>query len=83
MKLREYLAMGKKVACNDVGEMRLFRTLTYQSSSCIDDFADAICTALTKGDGRECNGPEFIRDRFNWDVIGRDFFQKIREEFGV
>jgi glycosyltransferase involved in cell wall biosynthesis len=81
MKLREYLAMGKKVASNNVGDMVEFKDFTYQSSGGIDGFADAMCRALAAADGREGRAPEFIRAHYDWDTIGRDFFETLRRKF--
>jgi glycosyltransferase involved in cell wall biosynthesis len=77
MKLREYLAMNKKVVCNDLFEMREFASFTYQSSSEIDDFADKIVFALSHSDGRELGGREYIKENYDWESEGRRFYEKL------
>jgi glycosyltransferase involved in cell wall biosynthesis len=77
MKIREYLAMGKKVVCNDLEEMRQFAGFTYQSASNPDDFADKIILALTSSDNRELKGRDFAMANYDWETIGDSFFNKI------
>ena len=83
MKLREYLAMEKKVVTNDVGELADFARFTYQSSSRIDDFAATIEQALEGGDGREMEGARFVRERYDWRAIGARFVQRLAAIYGT
>lgn len=77
MKLRECLAMGKKIVCNDFGDLKKFEKYTYQSSSNLEDFADKIIQTLKKSDQREIKGLRYIRKNLDWNKIGKDFFNKI------
>lgn len=83
MKLREYLAMEKKVVTNDVGELADFARFTYQSSSRIEDFATTIERVLEGGDGREIEGARFVRERYDWRAIGERFYRRIVDVCGV
>lgn len=77
MKVREYLAMGKKVVCNDFGDLKNFREHTYQSSSEIGDYANKILEVFEKSDGRELHGRRYVRQNLDWKKIGRDFNNRI------
>jgi glycosyltransferase involved in cell wall biosynthesis len=78
MKLREYLAMGKKVVCNDVGDLKLFKDYTYQTSSTLEDFAHAIANVVEQEpDKRVKAGQRFVENNYSWDAIGREFNMKL------
>lgn len=80
MKLREYLAMGKKVACNDVGDLGLFEKYTYQTSSNIEDFANKIVEVVEQEpDKRVRLGQRFVENNYSWDMIGKRFNEKLEE----
>jgi len=74
MKLNEYLAMGKKVVCNDFGELKKFQEYVYGASSDLDDFAAKIIAALDGGDGREIKGQAHVRQELDWAAIGERYF---------
>lgn len=79
LKLREYLALGKKVVCNDVGELKDFRKYTYQTSLRLSGFAKMIIKVMLGfGDKREIKGKNFVRRKYGWEKIGRDFAKKLR-----
>ena len=78
MKLREYLALGKRVVCNDVGELKDFRGYTYQTSSRLSDFTKMINKVLSGfDDKREIKGRAFVRTNCSWQRIGREFALKL------
>lgn len=78
MKLREYLAMGKKVVCNDVGDLKLFEDYTYQTSSNLEDFAQTIADVVEQEpDKRVKAGQRFIENNYSWDAIGQEFNRKL------
>jgi len=82
MKLREYLALGKKVVCNDVGELKDFRKYTYQTSSNLSDFVKMTIKVLSGfGDKREARGRVLVRKNYSWEKIGKDFAKKLRNYF--
>ncbi|MBF0122123.1 MAG: glycosyltransferase [Candidatus Omnitrophica bacterium] len=78
MKVREYLAMRKKVVCNDYGEFVRFKKYTYQCSSSVAEYADRILQVLRQSDGREEAGERFIKANYDWNQIGESFFRKLR-----
>lgn len=80
MKLREYLALKKKVICNNVGELKYFKKYTYQSNKNIESFITILKNLLIKKpkDNREQKGYFFIRDNFNWQNIGKDFLNYLK-----
>ena len=54
MKLREMLALGLKVVCNDVGDLERFKDYTYQTGSGHEEVAHQLVSVLRDGgDGRE------------------------------
>jgi len=82
LKLREYLALGKKVVCNDIGELKDFRKYTYQTSSRLSDFAKMTIKVLSGfNDKREIKGRTFVRRNYSWEKIGRDLAKKLRTYF--
>ena len=79
MKIRECLAMGKKIVCNDYGDLKQFEKFTYQARGDINDFAEKILDVIDGGDSREIQGHNFIKNRYDWDTIGERFYNKLRE----
>lgn len=72
LKLREYFAAGLPVVCNDVGELKDFAHLTYQSNSDPAGFA-ALVVRVLKGhsDGRERAARAYAAERLDWSGIVR------------
>ncbi len=73
MKLREYLAMKRPVACNDIGDLRQFERYTYQSKTDVQDFADKIIDALTDKNNKPVYGYDFVVKNFSWEKIIENF----------
>ena len=78
MKLRECLAMGKKIVCSDFGELADFADVTYQAGSTAEEFATGIERALDGGDGRERRGPSRIASDYDWSSLGAAFAARLR-----
>jgi glycosyltransferase involved in cell wall biosynthesis len=71
LKLREYLAAGLPVVCNDIGELADFVNVTYQISGPdnVDQLADELVRLLDgNGDGREQDGRR-LAQRLDWQPI--------------
>lgn len=80
LKLREYLALGKKVICNDVGELKDFEKYTYQTSSQLSDYTKMIIRVLSGfGDKREIKGRGFVRKNYSWKKIGQDLSRRLKD----
>ena len=70
LKLREYFAAGLRVVCNDVGELRHFAHLTYQSGSDPRLFSANIIRVLQGySDGREQAARVYASERLDWRAI--------------
>ena len=70
LKLREYFASGLRVVCNDVGELKEFAHLTYQSGSDPGLFSTTIVRVLTGfSDGRERAARDYAARRLDWRAI--------------
>ena len=70
LKLREYFAAGLRVVCNDVGELKDFAHLTYQSGSGPGEFAANIVHVLGGfSDGREQAARAYASERLDWRAI--------------
>ncbi|GAG26565.1 unnamed protein product, partial [marine sediment metagenome] len=81
MKLREMLALGLKVVCNDVGDLRNFTNYTYQTDTDFEAVSNMLVKVLAEGgDGREKKGREFVRQNLRWDEIGLKLYERIRQE---
>lgn len=78
MKLRECMAMEKKIVCNDVGELKEFKKYCYQSGTSLEEYANKIIKTLKAGDKREIKARKLIEKRFNWNKIGEKFVKKLR-----
>lgn len=85
MKVREYLALKKRVVCNDVGELKEFKNYVYQSKTDINSFIKKIDYIIRNNitDGREKIGYEFVNKEYDWNKIGFDFKRFIDREFGL
>lgn len=81
MKLREMLALGLPVVCNDVGDLLAFRPYTYQVATNYDACAVELVRVLSQGgDGREKRGMTFVRQTMDWDRIGQDLYVRITRD---
>ncbi len=78
MKLRECMGMGKKIVCDDVGDLKQFSKYTYQTKADMNEFAEKIIKLLkSKGDGRELKARKFIEKNLDWNKLGEKFLEKI------
>lgn len=83
MKLREMLALGLPIVCNDVGDLRRFERFTYQAGSGHEDVAAELVRVLEHGpDGRERAGMAFVRKHMDWTCIGERLLVRLRELMG-
>ena len=81
MKLREYLAVGKKVVCTNVGELKSFEDCTYQTSTNIMSFANTIKKVIvSQGDGREYAGEALIKRDYDWKNITKKFLEEYNDK---
>jgi glycosyltransferase involved in cell wall biosynthesis len=81
LKIREYLAMGKKVVANDVGDLKLFSEYSYQTESDVDEYGKMI-TKILKGfdDGRQKKGKLFVKKNYSRSAIGAEFIEFLKNE---
>jgi glycosyltransferase involved in cell wall biosynthesis len=67
LKLREYLAAGLPIVCNDFGELKQFAEFTYNSPTSVDAFAGQLSAVLQGSlDGREQRGQAYARQQLDW-----------------
>ncbi len=83
MKMREQLALQRKVICNDIGELKMFKKYTYQSTGSIKNYIKLIdkCLSNRPKDKREIEGYKFIRKNYDWLSIGREFHKSMATKF--
>lgn len=80
MKLREYLAMGRKVVANRFGDLAEFGDSVYLAQD-LDEMPDTILRLLKEGgDGRESRGQAHVQVHLDWKAIGKGFHDRIQEE---
>jgi glycosyltransferase involved in cell wall biosynthesis len=71
LKLREYLAVGLQVVCNDAGDAYVFKDHVYVEPS-IDAMEKRLLELLDKGLIVNIDGRKFIEEHFRWEkVIGQ------------
>ncbi len=74
IKLREYLALGKRVVCNRYGELASFSKYCYQCDDKLDDYLKTLVELHeTGGDGRERLGKKLVEKECDWDRIAEGF----------
>ncbi len=76
LKIREYLACGIEVVCNDVGDVELFRDYIHISSS-IEEMFETISSLLSKPVRINNSGRNFIIKNFQWTDIIDGFCNKV------
>ena len=83
MKLRECLALGKKIVCNDFRDAKNFAAYIYLSSSVIEEYARKILSVMDTTDGRERKGACYVRKHLSWASIGKDFYDALSRQRGL
>ncbi len=83
MKIREYLALKKRVVCNKVGELKEFKEFTYQTDNDIKKFIKKIDFILKNNfsDKREIKGFKFVKNNYDWNIIGKKFANFLGRKF--
>jgi hypothetical protein len=79
MKLRECMAMEKKVVCDDVGELKKFKKYTYQTSPDLNQYSQKIIEALKSSDERKKRARIFIENNLDWKKLGEKFLKTIKK----
>jgi len=72
LKIREYLACGLDVVCNNVGDVELFRGYIHVEPD-IDAMFRTVASLLCNPARRNREAIDFIRREFNWSSIVADF----------
>jgi len=79
MKLREYLAMNKRVVTDDVGELQDFKRFTYQIPPNVKEYAEKIIEVLaTPPDKREESGGDYVRSLYDWESLGKGLYERLK-----
>ena len=76
LKIREYLACGLEVVCNDVGDVDLFKEYIHVSPT-IDEMFKAIEGLLSKPRMVNKAGRDFITEHYQWSGIIDAFCARI------
>lgn len=80
LKLREYLACGKKVVGNCVGDLAGFNKYTYQSSSKLESYSKMIGKVVSGyDDKRQIKGSNIVVKDYSWAKIGNDFLERLKK----
>jgi glycosyltransferase involved in cell wall biosynthesis len=77
LKLREYLAVGLQVVCNDAGDAYIFKNHVYVEPT-IDAMERRTMELLDKGLTINHEGRRFIEDYFRWDKSISALTERIR-----
>lgn len=80
MKVREYLSMGKKVVCTDVGDLKSFKDYVIQTKPNIEDFAKGMLHALdtSDSDNEQLKRREFILNNYSWNKIAKKLSDEMK-----
>ena len=76
LKIREYLACGLEVICNDVGDVDLFREYIHVEPTIEAMFA-TVTVLLSQSRRVNERGRSFIGERYRWPVIIDAFLERI------
>ena len=75
LKIREYLAVGLQVVCNDAGDANIFKDYIYIEKD-IKSIEQRLASLLKKDIPVNVKGREFIEINFRWDTIIDNFLKK-------
>lgn len=82
MKIRENLAMAKRVIANDIGDLKEFQDFIYPAGTGAENYAKGILNAIyTFSDNREIRGSIYIKEKYDWDKIGFLFSERLKNLF--
>ncbi len=76
LKIREYLACGLDVVCNDVGDVELFKGYIRICPTVESMFA-AVAGICARPPQRNVAGREFIERNYRWSAIVADFLRRL------
>ena len=79
MKLREYLAMGKPVAANDVGDLAEFGAFAHLASDEAGVAEAAVSLLRGEGLNKAAQGMAYVKKNLDWSAIGLRFKEKLEE----
>lgn len=83
MKLREYLAMAKSVACNTAGNLAEFAPFCHTLPNDPREFAAQFGAQVGRdifADGREARGRSYVSKNYDWNIIGRQLADRLCAE---
>lgn len=79
LKIREYLACGLQVVCNNTGDAESFRDVAFVEQD-INRMESRLIELLDKGAGTNAKGRALIEEKYSWTMIMEDFTCMIREK---
>lgn len=74
LKIREYMASGIQVVCNDTGDSYLFKDFIYVEDS-LEAMKNRICELVDKGPLENTKAREFLKQNYRWPVIVDNFLE--------
>jgi glycosyltransferase involved in cell wall biosynthesis len=77
LKIREYLACGLQVVCNDAGDARLFSDHADVEQD-IAHMEHRLAGLLAQPGGRNVSGRRFVEEHYSWQSIVDDFVRYLR-----
>ena len=79
IKVREYLALGKRVVSSNLGDTFIFEKFIYPART-IREMEFQIKKALNPVDSRNILGKKFVRINYGWDSIIKKFLINLKNE---
>ncbi|MEI7640402.1 MAG: glycosyltransferase [bacterium] len=83
MKLREYLAMGKRVVAPAVGEINYFKKVVLLSGKNITVFAAVIKKNIYLVDKFNIKGQQLILNQYDWKKEAKEFYVFLKHKFMI
>jgi glycosyltransferase involved in cell wall biosynthesis len=79
LKIREYLACGLEVVCNDAGDAGLFSDHAYVERD-IAAMERRLAGLLSNAGERNVSGRRFVEEHYSWQLIVDEFIRFLRSE---
>jgi len=78
LKIREYLACGLQVVCNDVGDVDLFAAYVHIRPT-LKDMFEKVEELFRHGVGQSLDGRRFVEEEYGWSTLTNQFLERLEQ----